>query len=762
MHSLLRLLWVSLLCSAGCQAVPPQAQSAKPGQPRAARTVSVSRASDLQPALNDALPGDTIELIAGVTYTGNFTLPAKPGKSTEFITVRSSAVDKLPPGVRVTPQWADRMPKLVTPSADTLLVVAQGAHHWRLIGLELTTGQGVYTYDVVRVGDMEATSAAAQPKDIELDRLYIHAHAEKGSKRGIFFNSNAIKLTNSYISDFKSDFQDAMAVAVCNGPGPYEITNNYLEGSGYSIIFGGCPNGIIGVVPSDITFTRNHLYKPLAWEKEKWVIKNIFEVKMGRRMKIEGNIFENNWTASQSGFGILFTVRADGTDAQGKNFSLIEDINFSNNLIINSTHGINVLGQDDYRANSGQGRRFVFRNNLFLKVPGRLFQFLQGPTDVLIEKNTAVSQTFIVMSENVTTGFVMRDNIFALGEYGIFGSGLGSGNNVLKANFPDAVVKFNAFVGTGEDWHPTGNTYLKNVADIKFVNLAQGDYRLQANSPLRGKGQNGSNPGVDMDALLAATNGVSSVAQPPKIAAVVNPTDYTARITPGGMVAILGSSLASCTVTQETAPLPATICETTVVIDGKPAGLLYVSPDQIQAQIPSTAIPNRNLEIKVSARGWDTDPFVVQSPDVADAAPALLAYGVRDSDVIWAMMKQNNDAWNGPLGGGLPLRSGEKGTLLVTGLGKTTPRVPDGYVPSTEAPSIPDSPVELYINDVFQPIEKVSAILNTIGLFEIQFSLNAATPIGGLAENWVWINTQSLESLRRRVHLAMASEESAN
>lgn len=760
MYLLLRLLWVPLLCGLSCQAMPPQAKTAGAGQPRAARTVSVTRAGDLQPALGAAQPGDTIELIAGVTYTGNFRLPAKAGNSTAFITIQSSAVDKLPVGVRVIPQWADRMPKLVTANADPLLVAQQGSHHWRIVGLEMTTGQGVYAYDVIRVGDMEATSAAAQPRDIEFDRIYLHAHSEAGSKRGIFFNSNAVKLTNSHISGFKSLFQDAMAVAVCNGPGPYEISNNFLEGAGYSIIFGGCPNGIIGVVPSDITFTRNHVFKPISWQQEKWIVKNIFEVKMGRRMKIEGNVFENNWTSSQSGFGILFTVRADGIDAQGKNFSLIEDINFSNNMIINSTNGINILGQDDYRANSGQGRRMTFRNNLFLRVTGKLFQILQGPADVLIEKNTSVSQTYAtIISENVTTGFVMRDNIFALGEYGIFGSGLGSGTGVLTRNFPGSIVRANVFLGEGQEYYPTGNTYLKKLDDARFVNAAQEDFRLQANSPLRGKGYNGGDPGVDMDVLLAATNGVSNIRKPPKITAAVNATDYSSRVTPGGLIAIFGYSLAECVITQQTAPLPTTLCDTTVTIDGKPAGLLYISPDQIRTQIPATAVANRNIEIRIASRGWETEPFVIQSPDVKEAAPAVMSYGVTGSDVIWAIMKQADNLWNGPLGGGLPLRPGEKGTLLVSGLGRTTPRIPDGYVPPPAPPAIPDSPIELYINDIFQPIESVSAMLNTIGLFEIQFLLNTATPIGDLAENWIWINTQNLESIRRRVQLAQTQVE---
>ena len=755
MHITLRFLWITLIGIVSCRATPPEAQSrAGSSKPRAARTVSVTSTGDLQPALDAAEPGDTIELLAGVAFSGNFRLPAKANDRTEFITVRSSAVDRLPAGIRVTPLSADRMPRLVTMNSEPALVVAQGSHHWRVIGLELTTGRGVYAYDIIRVGDVDATSATAQPREIELDRIYVHAHAEKGSKRGVFFNSNAVKLTNSYISDFKSEFQDAMAVAVCNGPGPYEISNNYLEGAGYSIIFGGCENGIVGVVPSDITFTRNHLFKPLSWQREKWVIKNIFEVKMGRRIRIEGNVFENNWTSGQSGFGILFTVRANGVNAEGKPFSLIEDVTFANNKVINSSHGINILGQDDYVQNAGQGRRLTFRNNLFMRVPGRLFQVLQNPQDIVIEKNTALSQDSIIVSENVTTGFVMRDNLFALGTYGIFGSGLGSGNNALKTNFPGAIVTFNGFLGEGEAWHPTGNTYLKKVEDARFVNLAANNFRLQTNSPFRGKGRNGADPGVDMDVLEAATLNVSSVSSTPKIAAVLNTVDHTSRVAPGGIVSILGSSLATSTVSQNTAPLPTALVDSMVAMDGQAAPLLYVSPEEILAQIPSTTIAGRDLEVRIAYRGVETEPFVIPGANVKEAAPAILNYSVPGSDVIWALMKQANDRWNGPLGGGLALHPGERGTLLTAGLGPTTPRVPDGDTPPPGAPAKPDSAVELYVNDLVQKVDSVTAVLNAIGVFEIQFLLDVATPIGALDENWIRISTQNLESVSRRVQLA--------
>src|SRR4051812_10372458 len=75
------------------------------------RTIVVGKSGDFQAALDAADPGDVIELEAGATYTGTFTLPVKPGA--DWIVVRSSAAEELPrPGHRVDPSHAPLMPKL--------------------------------------------------------------------------------------------------------------------------------------------------------------------------------------------------------------------------------------------------------------------------------------------------------------------------------------------------------------------------------------------------------------------------------------------------------------------------------------------------------------------------------------------------------------------------------------------------------------------------------------------------------------------------
>src|SRR6266700_2867445 len=105
-------------------------------------TINVPAGGDLQQALTNAQPGDTVLVAPGATFTGNFTLPNKNGDQT--ITVRSAAADLPGNGARVVPVLADRLPKIVSPNSAPALQTTPGAHHWRLVLLEfLANANGV-------------------------------------------------------------------------------------------------------------------------------------------------------------------------------------------------------------------------------------------------------------------------------------------------------------------------------------------------------------------------------------------------------------------------------------------------------------------------------------------------------------------------------------------------------------------------------------------------------------------------------------------
>jgi hypothetical protein len=483
-----------------------------------ARDWYLSAGQLLQPVLDQAALGDTITLAAGASFRGAHILKKKSG--TGWITIQSSAISMLQPDRRVSPADRIHMPKIIADNAYPAIAAEDGAHHYRIIGVELASAQGVYNWQVVQLGAGDETSLDRLPAYIEFDRVYIHGDPTLGGKRGITMNSRYTTVKNSYLADFKSTWQDSQAIAGWNGAGPFTIENNYLEAAGENVNFGGSKPAIPNLVPSDITLRRNHLYKPLSWKRNHpsysgtaWWIKNIFELKNARRVLLEGNVFENAWQDRQKGYALVLIPRTSNNLIP---WTIIENITIRNNIFKHCAGGITIGGRDDANG-PGMGRNFQIENNLFEDIDhlewgnsGIAFLLLNGPQNVTIDHNTIFQSGRIVHFEGSpdAAGFVYRNNIAPHNAYGIFGSSAQPGNVALNMYAPNAYVRYNVIAGGNAALYPTGNYFPGSLATVGFVNMTAGEYGLTSTSPYRAKGSDGKDIGVDMAAVRAATAGV--------------------------------------------------------------------------------------------------------------------------------------------------------------------------------------------------------------------------------------------------------------
>jgi hypothetical protein len=494
-----------------------------PAAPEAARTVTLRAGEDLQRALDAARPGDTIVLEAGASFVGPFTLPNKRGA--EFITVRSSALDRLPPeGVRVTPAHAALMPKILSPGRGMpALLTAPGAHHYRLLGVEIATAKAdALVYDLVKLGADDRTQDTLEkvPHHLVIDRCYIHAQPTQSLKRGVALNSAETSVLNSHVSGFKVVGQDAQAVAGWNGPGPFHIVNNYLEGAGENVLFGGATPTLPNLVPSDIEFRRNHVAKDPAWYQRHasyagthWAVKNLFELKNARRVVVDGNLFEYNWLDGQQGYAVILTPRPNDSGAA----AVVEDVTFTNNVVRHSAAVFHIAGQDDLSATPKARllRRVRIVNNLFYGIDGERWggdgAFLKiGQT----ADNVTVDHNTILQTGNVTkafgdpnANFVFTNNLTRHNDYGVIGDSQSPGLLTLSTFFPgytfrrNVLAGDNAYTNNPARWYPADNFFPARLDDSAFAGGARGDYRLKPSSPFRGRATDGGDVGCDFDAL---------------------------------------------------------------------------------------------------------------------------------------------------------------------------------------------------------------------------------------------------------------------
>ena len=168
--------------------------------PAGGQRYQASTSAAFRAALTAAQPGDIIELAAGVTFTGPFTLPNKTAGS-GWIYIVSSAYASLPaPCSRVTPADAAHMPKIVVKAGSGgAVATAAGAHHYRFVGIEFAPVDGNFVYNIVQIGNGE-TSAATQPNNIVIDRCYVHGDPAAGSRRGVLMNGAYIAVIDSHVS----------------------------------------------------------------------------------------------------------------------------------------------------------------------------------------------------------------------------------------------------------------------------------------------------------------------------------------------------------------------------------------------------------------------------------------------------------------------------------------------------------------------------------------------------------------------------------
>jgi len=602
----------------------------------ATRTVCASGCmyTNLQPAIDAAQPGDTILLRAGETFIGNYTLKTKSG--TSYIVIRSDAPDTSLPGagVRLVPSGrtggntslsllARLRGQGGTYRSTPIIGTQAGAHHYRLQFLDLD-GKNQEGYEtLIQLGNNSTqTSTGLAPYAITLDRVFIHGDAVQGQKRCLALDSGATKIANSYFEDCKHFASDAQAIAGFNGPGPFQIDNNYLAGSTENILFGGSDPKTPNLVPSDITITRNLITKQLAWRNpiltppgsprvasssaggslaggthyfkvvalldsggsraystpsgevsiavsgsaavsvswsavsgatgyrvfrgtaaggEKvyrdtnststtftytgsgetsgtppasgtlWNVKNLIELKNAQRVTIEGNIIENNWKASQTGYALVLTPRNQDITAP---WTVVQDITIRSNIVRHANGGISMLGKD-YSASTGSQltKRIAIVNNVFDDITGSQWgggsQFLSinnGPSSITVDHNTVFHLTNIVLIDNgQSQGFVFTNNLMKHNTYGIFGSGSGIGNATLSSYFPGASVHRNVLAGGNSSLYPADNFFPSvDTFNAQFVSYSTQNYALVSGSPYIGKATDGKNIGVDVVALANA------------------------------------------------------------------------------------------------------------------------------------------------------------------------------------------------------------------------------------------------------------------
>ncbi|MGD0215769.1 MAG: hypothetical protein ABSB87_21315 [Terriglobales bacterium] len=354
--------------------------------PAPGAVITVNAGANLQAALNSAQCGNTVELQAGATFTGNFVFPALNCDSNHWIIIRTSASDSSLPaqGQRVTPCYAGvasllGRPQYSCPNPQNVLaklvlsgglsgpvVFQSGANHYRLLGLEITRPTGTKGAPIL-------ISVNGTASFIVLDRSWVHGTTADETVDGFGLSgTNNVAIVDSYFSDFHctsitGTCSEAHAVSGGIGnsqDGIYKIEDNFLEASAQAILFGG---GAATTTPTDITIQFNHFFKPWQWMPgnspfqggvggNPFIVRHHMELKNAVRVLAEDNLMENVWGGFvEPGYALLLTPKNQHVKSGGNVCPICEvtDVTIRYTHIFHAAAG--VMLATSISGNKGDG-----------------------------------------------------------------------------------------------------------------------------------------------------------------------------------------------------------------------------------------------------------------------------------------------------------------------------------------------------------------------------------------------------------------------
>lgn len=248
-------------------------------------------------------------------------------------------------------------------------------------------------------------------------------------------------------------------------------------------------------------------------------------------------------------------------------------------------------------------------------------------------------------------------------------------------------------------------------------------------SPARASSQVSINVTANAPGFKAATSQIAGAVVPNAVPVITpNGTVHSfaplvgASLAPGTIVAIYGQYLAGSAGQPTTIPLPTTFNGTSVLIGGIQAPLYYVSPAQINAQIPFELAPGSQYDVLISANGALTNPQPIQ---LTATTPGLAAFS--DGTLI---AQHNTDG--SVVSSTSPARGGEYLIAYLAGMGDTNVTVPSGTASPSAPLAQPQDPPVLTINGSPYPIAFAGLTPGLVGLYQMNFQVPTGLAAGNL------------------------------
>jgi uncharacterized protein (TIGR03437 family) len=197
-------------------------------------------------------------------------------------------------------------------------------------------------------------------------------------------------------------------------------------------------------------------------------------------------------------------------------------------------------------------------------------------------------------------------------------------------------------------------------------------------------------------------------------------------LAPGTIASLYGANFSTQTVLADLAPpLPMTLGGVTITLDSYPVPIFFVSPTQINFQVPYFGIVNETTLTLTITQGSLSTSFPVE---IANVAPALFTTNSQGSGQASALIAGTASipAPAGMFNGSRPAHAGEYVSLYCTGLGSVTNTPYESYPALSDPFSITDFTPTVTIGGAPATVVFSGLAPGFVGLYQV----NVQVPTG--------------------------------
>jgi uncharacterized protein (TIGR03437 family) len=221
--------------------------------------------------------------------------------------------------------------------------------------------------------------------------------------------------------------------------------------------------------------------------------------------------------------------------------------------------------------------------------------------------------------------------------------------------------------------------------------------------------------------VLAAS--YDAAVAPPQIASLVSAADGTSSVAPGGLISVYGQQMSPVNMATSQIPLPTALADSCLSVNGSPVPLLFVSGQQINAQLPYNVSGNSSLTIHTPGGISNNYYFTVQS-----TAPSIFMSAAAGPQTGLATIVRMNN--NQLVTATNPINPKDTIVIFLTGMGQTTPPILAGSAAPQSPLAVANVAPIVTLGGVALTVSYAGLSPDEVGVYQINATVPAGIPPG--------------------------------